>query len=33
MKIEKENENKRIDAFLSETTDYSRTKINKLIKE
>ena len=33
MKIEKENENKRIDAFLSEETDYSRTKINKLIKE
>ena len=33
MKIEKENENKRIDAFLSEATDYSRTKINKLIKE
>ena len=33
MKIIVENENKRIDAFLAGKTDYSRSKITKLIKE
>lgn len=31
--IDEENENSRIDYFLSTNTDYSRSKINKMIKE
>ena len=33
MYIVESNNNKRLDLYLSEITDYSRSKINKLIKE